>query len=214
MLISLEYRFMFVANLKTASTAIEAALRPHAEIAIVESRFGKHMPLADAKERFAWVFDFVRREDLFIFGVMRDPVDYTVSLYNSHTCERFKNHPDLYTGTITFDQFLREWAHRNPDQFIAQHTRFLDANGEIGADYIMSYDNLAAGFKQVATKIGIPTSLPLVAQNVSRPRLLPCSLSDDQRRYIAAHFASDTIFMENHCDRFLVRPDNPLSAGR
>ena len=42
MLLSLAHKFLFVANVKTASSSIEATLAPLAEIAIGETRFGKH----------------------------------------------------------------------------------------------------------------------------------------------------------------------------
>lgn len=41
MLLSLSRRFIFVANLKTASTSIEACLRPFSENCIARTDFGK-----------------------------------------------------------------------------------------------------------------------------------------------------------------------------
>ena len=71
MLISLSKRFIFVANLKTASTAIEQALSPYSEISLNRAEWGKHSSLANIQAQFAWIFDIVKFEDFVIFGVIR-----------------------------------------------------------------------------------------------------------------------------------------------
>lgn len=53
MLISLRKKFIFVANLKTASTAIEKQLRSVCEVAILQTRFGKHHGLDEIEKRFS-----------------------------------------------------------------------------------------------------------------------------------------------------------------
>ena len=67
---------------------------------MVEARFGKHQRFSEVETRFAWMLDLFDPDKLFVFGVMRDPVDYMISLYNSHTDPKFKETPGLYTAEI------------------------------------------------------------------------------------------------------------------
>ena len=84
MLLSLSHKFIFVANLKSASTAIESAMGDKAEIKLSATKFGKHDGLSAISNKFAWIKRYIPYEEFFVFGVIRDPVDYLLSLYNSH----------------------------------------------------------------------------------------------------------------------------------
>jgi len=210
MLISLSKKFVFVANLKTASTAIEKALRPLAELALVESRFGKHQTFREIETRFAWLLNLIDPKEMFVFGVIRDPVDYMVSLYNSHTDPKFKANPRLYAGDLDFEGFLREWTVRNADQIKQQYLHFLDRNGRIAANYIMSYSKLEEGLRFVSERIGVTALLSLGRENRSHGSFQVSSLSAGQRDWIEAHFAPDREVLKTYCDRLLT--GRPLFA--
>jgi uncharacterized protein DUF4214 len=204
MLISLSKKFVFVANLKTASTSIEKALRPYAEVALVESRFGKHQPFRTIEARFAWLLGLIDPNELLVFGVMRDPVDYMISLYNSHTDAKFKDNPALYTAGLDFDRFLGEWTARNEEQVRQQYLRFLDANGRIAANYIISYDRLEAGLRFVGQRIGAKSPLLLGRENASPGSFEAAALTPAQHRWIETHFAQDRDVLNDYCDRLLT----------
>src|SRR5437762_13673078 len=106
MLLSLSHKFLFVANVKTASSSIERALRSKAEIAISETRFGKHENLSVISRTFAWVRQYVPDPEFFVFGVIREPVDWVLSLYNSHSKAQFDDLPHSRKG-VPLDDFLR-----------------------------------------------------------------------------------------------------------
>src|SRR5436309_11373731 len=89
MLISLSHQFIFVANLKSASSSIERALGPDAEFRAIKTNWGKHDDLSTISKKFKWIKRYVPAQDFFIFGVMRDPVDFILSLYNFHTRSTF-----------------------------------------------------------------------------------------------------------------------------
>src|SRR5215472_15851737 len=194
MLISFSRKFVFIANLKTASTSIETVLRPLAEICLVESQLGKHMPFQAIEQRFGWSLDRFGRENFLIFGVIRDPVDYLLSLYNSHATQKFKDDTILYTGNMDFDQFLTEWTERNADQIRPEFQRFLTRDGEIGANYIISYANLAQGLSHVGSIINVPGLPKLGQKNVSERRLQARDLSETHRKWISQRFTRDTQF--------------------
>jgi len=207
MLISLDYKFIFIANLKSASTAIEIALRPFSNIALVEAQFDKHFPLFDIEERFAWVFDYVDRKEFLIFGVMRDPIDFVVSLYNSHSDPKFADAPGLYTGNIDFDRFLKEWPERNADQLVPQHTRFLARDGSIGANYIVSYAKLEEGLRYITARLGMPAICEVDRFNISEEQVLRENLTAEQTECIATRWDDDYRFMAKFCDRLLTKPE-------
>jgi hypothetical protein len=203
MLISLDRKFIFVANLKTASTAIESVLRSTSEIALVESRFDKHLPLNLIEERFFWIFSMIPRDAFFVFGVMRNPIDRMVSLFNSHSDDKFIG-SDLYTGNIGFDQFISEWTVRHPDQIEKQFLRFLNSAGNIAANYIISYDNLVDGLSFIASLIQFPELLEINRENVSNKRLKISDLSLKHLTWISNMFYHDFVFIERYCDRVLI----------
>src|SRR5687768_15319117 len=152
MLISLSRKFIFVANLKTASTSIEIALRPYAEICLLEAHWGKHSPLQHIISTFSWIWSLESNAyaKYFVFGVVRDPIDYMLSLYNSHTSIRLKPYPALYSGEMTFKQFIQIWVPRNWFQAEPQVERFLRPDGQLGAHYLISYERLPKGLAFIA----------------------------------------------------------------
>jgi hypothetical protein len=218
MLIGLNRRFIFIANLKTASSAIEQVLKPICEIAIADAPFGKHLPFFEIETRFPWIFDYIPRKEFFIFGVMRDPVDFVLSLYNSHASNGFRIlHPWLYTGAMKFDEFVTTWCRENQDQMAPQYLRFLDRDGHIAPDLIISYNNLGGGLNYVARRIGAPGLRSLPTINASNPRLSRDGLTPRQRDWIDATFADDQHFLERFCDRLLTPSEqevwrDPISA--
>ena len=204
MLIGLQRKFVFIANLKSASSAVEKILRPLSEIALVESRFGKHLPFHRIEERFAWVFKLIPPNEFMIFGIIRDPIEYTISLFNSHTDIKFQNDPRLYTGEMDFDMFLGKWCTVNADQIRPQFTRFIGKDGTIAANLIISFPKISEGLDVVASRIDAPDlrSLPIV--NASNARFSPDDLSDNQRTWICEHFERDRRFIAQFCDRVLT----------
>jgi glycosyltransferase involved in cell wall biosynthesis len=213
MLISLSRKFIFIANLKTASTSIEAALRPMADIALAQSQFGKHIPFREIERRFSWVFNILDHEEFFIFGIIRDPADFVISIYNSHSHKKFADNPKLFTGGMDFAQFFQEWTKRNPDQLVPQYTRFLTQDGKIGANYIISYSRLEEGLEYVANNLGVPALRELRRLNVSEQRVSRTGLSQEHLTWISRHFERDYAFMERFGDRFLGAEER-AAAGR
>jgi hypothetical protein len=211
MLIGFRHRFVFIATLKTASTSIEAALAPHAELHFAESMFGKHMTVQDLVRNMGWLFQEARLDEFFIFGVMRDPVDFMLSLYNAHRSERFASLPHVYAGKMSFGDFLADWVPRNAPQVVPQHLRFLDPDGRIGANYIMSFDRLNDGMAHVAARLGLRRVKRLQRLNRSGGGFARADLSPAQICAIERHFAGDVAFIGRYCNvpmrSFAITPD-------
>jgi len=203
MLLSLTKKFLFIANLKTASTAIERVLAPHCELRLTQSQFGKHQSFAEFAERFRWLLGVAGIEDLFIFGVIRDPVDFVLSIYNSHRREQFKDNPRLYTGDMDFARFVAQWVPRNADQLKNQYLRFVSAEGRLITNLLISYDKLDTGLEMVADRLGVPDLLKLPRSNTSPPGLAREQLTQEQVDWIDGRFRKDREFIERHSNRLV-----------
>ena len=204
MIINLRQGFIFLATLKTASTSIEAALRPRSEICLIESRFGKHMTVAQMMTNLGWLFAEQDVRRFLIFGVVRDPYDFMLSLYNSHNSAHFmEKSPRLYTGDMTFGQFLQQWVPANASQVIPQYRRFLDKTGKIGANYIISYDRLSEGLDIIMDRLGRERLASMKSLNMSSGKLRRSDLDAQDLDWITNHFKEVFAFISRYCNVFL-----------
>lgn len=153
MLLSLSHKFLFIANVKTGSSSVEAALRKYAEIAVCETRLGKHDTLSVVSQKFPWVRQYVRYQDFFVFGVVREPVDWLLSLYNSHSKDDFDGHRSSTKG-VPFGDFLRD-GFANRWQMKPQHLRFVDRHGRFDVSHLVDFSTLEVEFSRVCRRIGL-----------------------------------------------------------
>lgn len=209
MLISLSHSFVFVANVKTASTSIEAALRPHAEIAISETRFGKHIGLAEIEKRFDFIFAKQPLNRFFVFAVVRDPVDMLISVYSSHHKPEFKGERH-YTGDLTFDQFLERFRERQSWQLIPQVQRLQDKTGRFRMDYVIDFSCLDAQFQEVLSLIGVPPT-PLPTFNESPDVMSAADVPAETIARIAEDYRRDARVRRVLSGRWLRAPEAKAS---
>ncbi len=200
MMISLSRSFVFVANLKSASTSIEQVLKPYSEIAIEESRLGKHAPIRLILARYDWLFRERNLEEFFVFGVIRDPASYMVSLYNSHADERFSGDETLYTGRMSFDDFLSTWVPRHYSQAQPQFEKFVDEQGFLAVDFLIDFDRLSDGLETVARRTGIDALRNITQENRSQTRIEVDNLSSRHHKWIFNHFRQDYRLLQQKCN--------------
>lgn len=141
MLLSLSRKFIFLANLKTASTSVEQALGRYADIRLSQSQFGKHMSLAELLDRFAFIFDEQPFESFFSFAVVRHPVDRLHSLYRSHKAVAPYGNAALSTQALDFSGFLEEWLPKNPSQAISQTSLVCDPQGRAAVSELIPFEH-------------------------------------------------------------------------
>lgn len=193
MLISVQKRFMFVANTKAASTSIEAVLAGHAEIARPGGAQGKHVPLGKALYDYRFLFDSpgYPAESFFKFGVMRDPVDWIGSWFRFRKGNKVES---PLPADMTFAQFWErdDWnIHRADGSPFLQSDIFCDGDGKVLADLIVPYHRLDDLMPRVLESLGITEALPYL--NASRLRdwdeEIPPALREEMRRHFAADHA-------------------------
>lgn len=194
MLLSLSRKFIFVANLKSASSTIEASIGNRVEVRISQTRLGKHDGLSLISERFSWVRRYVPYEDFFVFGVMRDPVDFVLSLYNSHQKDMFdgKSHS---TKGVAFDQFLNAWCARSW-QAKPQRLRFIDEHGRFRLSHLVDLADLEKEFPKICARLGLEGA-ELGRVNPSPVVLTRAELRPDQMELIRTRYGEDYEFLRN-----------------
>lgn len=204
MLISLQHRFIFIASLKTGSTAIESALRPYADLAVTHSALGKHDSLGTIQARFAFAFDVLPRSEFLVFGAMRDPLDLLLSLYRSHSKPEFEAEPS-YTGGMSLPQFVAEWLPANAWQWEPQWTRFRNAAGEYDCDFLLDFARLEEQFQTVLSLLGLPP-LPLAVENESPPGVTRDALPPALAERVLASRAHDAALLRDFGGRLRRLP--------
>lgn len=193
MLISTSKRFIFVANTKTASTAIEHVLAPHAEHQLGGTPKQKHLPLSAVESTMPQVFSAPANtlDWFFTFGVMRDPIDWIVSWYRYRRGNKVQS---PIPADMSFDAFWQrcDWnIRRKTGQKFLQSPMFLGPDGACLADVIIPYDQMATCAAPIFAALGTPGTVP--RKNVSLVRdpgePLSPALRDEMRAYYAEDYA-------------------------
>ena len=187
MIIDLDRKFLFIANLRTGSTSLQKALSADADIVIAKTRYGKHLGVAAIEERFRWIFQYRKAGEMFVFGVMRDPLDYLTSLYRFHKADAFRDQRHS-TANINFDEFLETWVPTSW-QTRPQIQRFLSPESAFETVTVWNFRNIERNFVLFRDRLGIDGALPHV--NRSRASRAPIALSERRRAEIAEAYAAD-----------------------
>lgn len=205
MLISLSHKFIFIANLKTASTSIEKALQRYADVRISHTQWGKHSSLGHAELRFARLFELVARHQFRVLAVMREPMDWLGSLYRSHKHPKFRG-TRLNTADMPMAEFLTKWRFENRDQCLPQVSRLHDFHNRFDADFIMRYEKLADDFGEVCDLLGIRL-LELSRENVSEELRRDEEVSEDLQLDVRKTYQKDYHVWRNLAGRLLTEKE-------
>lgn len=167
MLISVEKRFVFIANTKTASTSIEHVLHPYCEIERAGTPKRKHTPMQQVLEIYAPMFAEPEHDlaGYFKFGVMRDPIQWITSWY------RYRKGNDVESPLPADLSFADFWARRDWNIASAegrpnlQQSLFCGSDGGPLVDVIIPHHQLGPMFGEICDLLGI--ARPLERHNVS-----------------------------------------------
>lgn len=206
MIVSRRYQFIFIANLRTASTSIENSLEPYSDIHVKTTQCGKHMSMneVDGLILQKWPKKFLGDTGkLFRFGVMRTPASYVQSIYKFHTKNAFRGQPH-YTGDQTFEGFLNEAVLQGKRwQLRDQYQMFVDAHDLPAVDFILRFENLKDDFGRAMKHLGIRASLR--HKNKSPWALRGKGMRDHTKRIIEEAYARDYEFYESYVGKLGLR---------
>lgn len=191
MLISVEKRFFFVANTKTASTSIEHALLPYADIYRGGTPARKHISMHKAIGTYPFLFDQKGYEHwrYFRFGVMRDPIDWISSWF------RYRKGNKVQSPLPQDIDFATFWAEKdwnimrpNGNQHL-QRDMFCRPQGKVLADVIIPYGDVEPMFGEICEGLRIPAPLPRKnVSNLQTESVIPDTLMDEVRAFYAKDY--------------------------
>ncbi|MDA7421502.1 hypothetical protein [Tritonibacter multivorans] len=157
MMVFYKARLALLSVPKTGTTALQAALRPHADMVITDPPELKHAPVYRYNRWIRPMFDKVCGTELEVAAVMREPVDWLGSWY------RFRQRPHLdgkpaSTKDITFDDFVRDYCRGNrpPYANVGSQAKFLEAqpNG-CKVDHLFRYEALSQFHSFLEDRLGL-----------------------------------------------------------
>ena len=196
MLIGVRKRFVFVANTKTASTAIEQVLAEHAEIMRGGGPARKHIGMRDILREYNFLFGRSKHapETYFVFGVMREPLDWIGSWFRYRKGNQVEN---PLPAEMSFAQF---WARndwnitRRDGRANLQSDRFTAADGTVLADVVIPYHELDSYLGEICAVLNIKAPMP--KRNVSRIREIGEEIPPELLDAMRAHYAEDYALFE------------------
>jgi Sulfotransferase family len=205
-MISHKYKCIFVEVPKTGSSSIREILgyppKPHLNIFQIQynlelywSRYGgvANRLLASAYLLLPEKWRRRRGEKIFQsyfkFGFVRNPWDRAVSLYLRKEGLELRD-------KMTFEEFV-DWMKYSsstcihPVPHVNQLDWLVDPHGNVLVDYIGRFENLAADWATIASKIGAPPELPHTRKNPGRNKPYTEYYSERTRRIIEDRFRVD-----------------------
>jgi hypothetical protein len=190
MLVFWKKKLVFLAVPKTGTTALEAALLPHADAAILGPPQKKHVIARRYRAQLAPFFEDRGQRPMETMAVIREPVDWLASWY------RYRSRPAIAgsaasTAGMSFERFVEGWLDDPPPEYarVGRQSRFVsDDRGRCLVDHLFAYDDLPRVVAFLEDRLGI--TLDLDRRNVSPPvetELSP-ALAARLRRDAAADF--------------------------
>ena len=145
MLVFWKEKLAVLAVPKTGTTAIETALAPSADIAILNPPGLKHTPLYKFDRFLKPYFESVGESGVETVAVVRNPIDWLGSWY------RYRSRPFLIgkpnsTKDISFDRFVLDVLSENQPPYarIGSQRKFLTGKGgAVGATHMFRFEEMS-----------------------------------------------------------------------
>lgn len=189
MLVFWNQRLVVLAMPKTGSTALAAALRPHAALLITQPPRLKHMSLARFNRTLRPMLEETAGARFTTLCLVRDPRDWLGSWW------RYRRRPGVELGPrstaeVGFDQFVRDWCapKRPPHADVDTQAGMLEPGpGQPAIDRLFRYDDQGAFLAHLEDALGLAIRLPQM--NVSP--VLATDLTDDTAAMLERAAAAD-----------------------
>ena len=204
MLIFLRHNLTYLATPKTGTTAVETALKPHAEIVFAKNR--KHLNAARYANKVAPFLENTFGIRPPSVAVMREPLDQIKSWYRYRQQDRHIGTP-VSTHDISFDQYVEEVISDDPPERarIGRQFNFL-TNGKdrVMADHVFAYEAQDKFLAFLTAKL--EHSVTLRDKNVSPPA--EAVISNRTLARLREAYATDYILYEE-----ILRQGGHLRTG-
>ncbi|NDV99550.1 gamma-glutamyl kinase [Salipiger sp. PrR002] len=190
MLVFWKARLVLLAVPKTGTSAYEAALGPHASMAVLDPPELKHAPVYRYNRFFRPMFEKMGVEHMELMAVVREPVSWLGSWYRYRQRGFLEGKPTSTRG-LSFDDFVEAYTRgeRPPFANVGSQAKFVEPrpNGT-NVTHLFRYENQAVITGFLEERLGLQLDLP--RENVS-PRAdlaLSPEIEAKLRRKCAADF--------------------------
>jgi hypothetical protein len=192
MLLSHDYRFLFVHIQKTAGSSIAEALGPYCSRPprVGLRKILSHLPVPESPDKVAFrkhatarwarlklpngMFDAYCK-----FTVVRNPFDRAVSFYH-YVKQETTHHSHRHVGNATFMDYLKYLYGRDGRRDPTQRYRVTDRNGKLLCNRILKFEHLNSDFAELCRELKLPGSVTLPHTNATA-RKPWCEYYDDPR---------------------------------
>lgn len=144
MLVFWKARLVLLAVPKTGTTALEQALLPYADTAILNPPQQKHCTVRRYRKQLQKFVEQRGQRKLELMAVVREPIGWLSSWYRYRARDEIAGSSNS-TAEISFDEFVEAWLCDTPPPFatIGRQSRFVaEENGSIGVDHLFRHDRL------------------------------------------------------------------------
>lgn len=194
MLLSLDSRFVFVANTKSGSTSIEKILWRQSEVQIRRDPSLKHMGLETIDELFSPLLSQsgLALSDMFVFAVLREPVSWVTSWFNYRSRPKIDGSPRSLAD-VEFPEFVERFVSQPRPPLGHQSQNFM-VGERLAVDALLDHARLPEAFGAIAGDLGrdISDNVTRVRRNTTETiRCRPGDVTANERRVLEAHYAAD-----------------------
>lgn len=174
MILSTDFKFIFVHIPKTAGTSVTDAFGSYGRgrVRTIERSISRRLPFFESPERAHFrvhepAVHMIKKldrsvyDDFLSFSVVRNPFDHAVSHYEYMKQFRIASTAQK-VGSMTFEEYLRYRVKRpfwNDTVFarLPDQTYFLtDAQGKLAVNRLIRFENLSAELESLATELHLP----------------------------------------------------------
>lgn len=144
MLVFWKARLVLLAVPKTGTTALEQALLPYADAAILNPPQQKHCTVRRYRNQLQKFFEQRGQRKLEVMAVVREPVDWLSSWYRYRARDEIRGTANS-TADKSFDEFAEAWLLDKPPAFakVGRQSRFVsEEDGSMGVDHLFRHDQL------------------------------------------------------------------------
>ena len=183
-------KLVLLAVPKTGTTAIETALAPSADVAILNPPGLKHTTLHKFDRFMQPYLSSTGEDDLETAAVVRNPLEWLGSWYRYRARPYLDGKPNS-TKDITFDQFVLEVLKDDKAPYArigTQRTFLTGRDGRVGADHMFQFEELSRYVAFLEKRL--TRRIDLRRQNVSPEMEIPLSpeVSEKLKHEWAAEF--------------------------
>ncbi len=189
MLIFTAHALAFVAVPKTGTTALEQALKPHADLILRKQH--KHATAMRFHRKIRPFLKDTFKVDTQVFAVMREPEDQIRSWYKYRCRPEIIDQPE-YAGEMSFDAFVEAVISDTPPpcaQIGSQYSMLTGRGGRLLIDHLFAYEAWPKIERFLSDRLG--RRIACAHSNVSpkAPAPLDPGLRDRLRKHREAEFA-------------------------